>query len=348
MSSIMHTRALPAVLLLALAACDAAGPAAPTLPAPAPGSSSSSITLRCSVSVSDAEMRCEPAGPGGARGDLMLGGQGTYVRLASTNVSYNGGTQTLQGDVTVQNLLSEALGTPDGSTVTGVKVFFLSGPTVTSGTGTADVQNADGMGTFTTTNQPYFLYNQVLLPRGTSAARTWKFDVSPTVGTFAFTVAVAGKAPSEAGALRWTVQNGTPGTEHADAVWGTSPSNVFVGAQGGVIKHWDGTSWTELVTAAAKNVDCIHGASPTDVWAVGDFGLAEHYDGNSWTATPVPGGAYLYGVWDAGGGIAYAVGINGAAMRWNGASWTVQPTPAGTPYLEAVWGASATNVFAVG
>ena len=113
----------------------------------------------------------------GITADLVLGGQGTYVALRSSNVSYNSGTTTFQADVTVQNLTVEPMGTPDGSTVTGVKVFFHSGPTVTSGTGTVTVVNADGTGAFTGTNQPYFFYDQILPTAQVSAAKTWRWAV---------------------------------------------------------------------------------------------------------------------------------------------------------------------------
>src|SRR5438132_10113897 len=115
--------------------------------------------------------------------DLILGGQGMYVQLRSSNVSYNASTQIFRADVTVQNLTALNLGTPDGSTVTGVKVFFYSGPTVTSGSGTVTVANPDGTGTFTGTNQPYFFYNQTLATGQVSAAKTWQWSVLSTVVT---------------------------------------------------------------------------------------------------------------------------------------------------------------------
>ena len=122
--------------------------------------------------------------------DLIFGGQGMYVQLRSSNVSYNASTQIFRADVTVQNLTALNLGTPDGSTVTGVKVFFYSGPTVTSGSGTVTVANPDGTGTFTGTNQPYFLYNEILPTGQVSSGKTWQWSVPSTVGFFTFQVLV--------------------------------------------------------------------------------------------------------------------------------------------------------------
>jgi hypothetical protein len=128
---------------------------------------------------------------------LIVGGQGQFVQLTSTNVSYDAGTQIFQADITVQNLIGQALGTPDGSTVTGVKVFFHEGPIVTAGTGTVAVANPDGFGTFTGSNQAYHEYDEILVAGGappptsgaTSQPKTWQFSASPNI-SFEFSVFV--------------------------------------------------------------------------------------------------------------------------------------------------------------
>src|SRR3989441_9570864 len=120
-------------------------------------------------------------GAAGISADLVLGGQGTYVGLRSSGVSYNSGTQIFQANVTVQNLTALPLGTSDGAAGSGAKVFFHSGPTVTMGTGTVTVANADNTGNFTGTNQPYFFYNEILQPVQVSSARNWQWNVPSTV-----------------------------------------------------------------------------------------------------------------------------------------------------------------------
>jgi DNA/RNA endonuclease G (NUC1) len=168
-------------------------PAAPTTQAP-----SDAMLLQCSASAGAKTFSCAPVRPAGAaNADYIVGGQGVYVKLTSTNVSYNSTTGILGADVTVQNLLPDALGTIDGTTLSasGVKVFFESEPTVTSGTGTVSIQNADGTGTFTNTDQSYFQYNQLLAPNATSSAKRWNFQASPDI-TFSFTVLVS--APVQA------------------------------------------------------------------------------------------------------------------------------------------------------
>ncbi len=43
-----------------------------------------------------------------------MGGQGSYVLLASTNTAYNIGTQIFQTDVTLQNRSAQTIGTYEG------------------------------------------------------------------------------------------------------------------------------------------------------------------------------------------------------------------------------------------
>lgn len=207
-----------AVLLGAAACTDS--PLLPTQPGPAPRA-----LLTCSADVANRTVECRriddrPAGPSYA--EIHLGGQDLYVKLASSGTSYDAGTELFTSNVTVQNLLHQALGTSDGVTVNGVKVFFLSGPTVTSGTGDVTV-NPDGTGTFTAANQPYYEYLEILDPMEISSSEPWSFSVSPTVGTFAFTVAVAAEVSD-------------PGLRF-DAVWDGSESSDW-----GTAGNWKGNS----------------------------------------------------------------------------------------------------------
>ncbi len=78
----------------------------------------------------------------------------------------------LSADVSVQNLLDQPIGT-DGTSANGVRVFFVSGPTTTEGTGMVEVL-ADSVGAFTaagtrsTSSTP-----SVIEPREVSAPQSW-------------------------------------------------------------------------------------------------------------------------------------------------------------------------------
>ena len=198
--SAIAPRAVLALAALA-AACDDRSPSvSPRIPGP----SDQIVTCRVDVgarSISCGESNAPVTGwnASGFSADLIVGGQNTNVLLKSTNVSYDATVQIFQADVTVQNLMTPTLGTADGNTVSGVKVFFHAGPNVVSGSGTVTLANADGSDTFTGTNQPYFLYAEMLPTGIVSAAKTWQWAVPTTVGSFTFQVLVnAATAPPRA------------------------------------------------------------------------------------------------------------------------------------------------------
>ena len=118
----------------------------------------------------------------------IIGGPNVQVRLISSNLVNVGGA--LEFDVEVQNLLNEAIGTPDGVIVDpdGITAFFHSGPNVVKGTGTAWVDNADGVGDFTGSNQPYFRYPQMLAKDHVSASKPWRIAFDPGVENITFKV----------------------------------------------------------------------------------------------------------------------------------------------------------------
>ncbi|HEU0055435.1 MAG TPA: Ig-like domain-containing protein, partial [Longimicrobium sp.] len=178
--------------LLALplaAACTDGAPSSPASPEPA--APPALLRVDCVGNRAALTVRCgDAAGAGGARGDLLLGGQGTYVRFASSGPNYADGSFTFF--VTVQNLLGQAIGTTDGTNAagTGVRAYFPEAPAVTSGTGAIAVV-ADGAATFTASGQPYYQYSQLIAPGAVSTPRRWRLDMPSTVNTFTFSVFVS-------------------------------------------------------------------------------------------------------------------------------------------------------------
>jgi alpha-tubulin suppressor-like RCC1 family protein len=132
---------------------------------------------------------------------VYLGEQGVQVFFATDSVKLSGGVFSFQG--TVQNLLSEPLGTADGLTPApdSIIVFFSQTPVATQGSGNIRVQAPD-TGTFTATNQPYYQYLGLLPSNGTTAPLLWNFNVDAGVQKFAFNLYVAGQVPdTSSGAL---------------------------------------------------------------------------------------------------------------------------------------------------
>jgi hypothetical protein len=129
-----------------------------------------------------------PAGLGAA----IIGGQNTYVKVTTSNVSYDAGTQTFRFDATIQNLINESIGSVvEGvAAPAGTMVFFTSGPTVTGGSGIISVGNADGTATFTGPTQPYFTYTGILAKDEVSPAKTWELSMPTSVSNFAFNLLI--------------------------------------------------------------------------------------------------------------------------------------------------------------
>lgn len=180
-----------AVALLGLAAClDREAPLTPgTDPDPAP-TTRLEAQVSCVASISEETVACAVPSGGGDQA-LIIGGQGQYVQLTSSNVQVTGNVFSF--DVTVQNLIHQPMGTLDGTTLhpEGVRVFFASGPTTTGGTGDIVVGNPDGTATFLAAGQPYFQYDQILQHQEVSDPREWQLVFDPGVDTFAFTVYVS-------------------------------------------------------------------------------------------------------------------------------------------------------------
>ncbi|HET6229799.1 MAG TPA: PPC domain-containing protein [Longimicrobiaceae bacterium] len=197
MNPTRFARRLPLALgLLALGACsDAVAPAAPAPPAAAPHGLAE---LTCTANRAARTVTCGTPSTG-ASANVILGNQGQYVRLASSNVAVV--ADTFAFDATVQNLIAQPLGTTDWNTLAphaaGIRVFFASGPTAPAGLVT--VANADGLGTFTAAGQPYFQYDEVLPQNAVSAAKRWKLQLGPGVTSFTFRVYVSAALPFEGG-----------------------------------------------------------------------------------------------------------------------------------------------------
>lgn len=178
---------------LLLSACaEQGGPLTSELPTPTP--LAKLAQLDCTVSTREKTLSCgSPSTAGDAR-SLIVGGQGTFVSLQASNHAYESSDRVYSFDVTVQNLIPQALGTTDGTTVdpAGVRVFFEQEPVPTGGATTPiSILNATGSETFLRADQPYYQWDELLAPDQTSGPARWEFDVDSATTGFHFKVYVA-------------------------------------------------------------------------------------------------------------------------------------------------------------
>jgi hypothetical protein len=101
------------------------------------------------------------------------------------------------------------------------------------------------------------------------------------------------------------------------ALWGTSSSDVFAAGKGGVIRHFDGTSWSDpMDTGTIADLTGLWGTSDDDVFASGTSATLLHYHAQLWTIVPPPTNvtAAFNSVTGAGSTI-FVVGPGGTAAR---------------------------------
>ena len=70
-------------------------------------------------------------------------------------------------------------------------------------------------------------------------------------------------------------------------------------------------------------------------------------DGTWVWQNPLPQGNTLNAVWGADANHVWAVGNGGAILHWNGAAWAAQNSGT-TSSLQGIWGSDAANIWAVG
>ncbi|MGD8700484.1 MAG: hypothetical protein PVJ43_14400, partial [Gemmatimonadales bacterium] len=253
------------------------------------------VEITCHADVKALELSCGPVNRVGTLIGpqfLIVGGQGTYVTLSNPDPSYNPGTDIFSADVTVQNLIPQALGTPDGTEVTGVRVFFHTQPYATVGEGAVEVNNEDGNGTFTAANQPYFEYMEVLDTNGSSAPKTWEWLVPGSVSSFAFQVYVqadvqfpngwveVGNAPNAVGiggsvTLTHTIKDVVGRTVSGTVTWSSPDETVAtVGASTGTVT---GVGGGVVDVVASSDASSASGAGRVTVIDVSGYDIELRY-----------------------------------------------------------------------
>ncbi|MEV7523518.1 hypothetical protein [Streptomyces sp. NPDC091371] len=147
---------------------------------------------------------------------------------------------------------------------------------------------------------------------------------------------------------------GVAAVDHDDAwaVGWTQPDGPLLTFHG-LIEHWDGAAWRQVVPPALDtdywSLGGITAIAPDNVWAAGTIGTPDgarplllHYDGTSWTRQPAPELDSLKGEFTAmasnGANDVWAVGRvergaagtdHGLVAHFDGTRWSVVDAPVG-------------------
>jgi len=117
-----------------------------------------------------------------------------------------------------------------------------------------------------------------------------------------------------------------------NAIWGTSPSNLYMGGGSGcftpplncdgMLERYNGSSWS-VVYSQGIIIDVIWGTAPDDIFALGlEAGL--HFDGTQWTRTGqgVFEGRRIKAVWGNRSNDVWACSDTREVFHYNGVSWS--------------------------
>jgi hypothetical protein len=135
------------------------------------------------------------------------------------------------------------------------------------------------------------------------------------------------------------------------AVWGTSPSNVYVVIADtlyrGNYRGWDPVPIPSQT--AERQVD-VWGTDSNDVFVLA-YSLIQpgfivyHFDGTAWTRTQVSSSSNGRAIWGTSSSDVYVVGGR-TIHHYDGSTWSLMRSEVGD--LNGVWGAPTGEVFVVG
>lgn len=151
-----------------------------------------------------------------------------------------------------------------------------------------------------------------------------------------------------------------PDTQFLKDVWGDGQGSVWSVSVEGNIFRWDGKAWT-LARAGTSPLYAVWGSGPTDVWVGGDAGLLHGTGASPSTLTwaEIPLDVPIRTIWGTSATDIWTGGYTQLTYRsWNGrlyhfaggdpdvaSSWVVDPTAPTTNGYDKIWGLSSTDFW---
>ncbi|MCY1077298.1 hypothetical protein [Archangium lansingense] len=158
----------------------------------------------------------------------------------------------------------------------------------------------------------------------------------------------------------WSERPLPTGSGANSRLWGSGSGDVWlIGASlDGDLLHWTGASWSVVNPEVGSEPDCVDGwgSGPDELWVLCDMYALEpallFKNASGWKQLPsfpsddVP--SNWNGLW-GGGGKLWLVANGGVVWHFNGSAWIEELRwDLDAPDLEAVWGSSESDIWAVG
>lgn len=147
-------------------------------------------------------------------------------------------------------------------------------------------------------------------------------------------------------------ESAAPQLEEPPAPGSTSDATASIPDTGCAAGNWCRVALPRSPVA----INGIWGSGPDDVWMAGSPAVVLHWDGRGLEAETIDTGQSLFGVWGSGGGDVWT--FSTSASVWHrdasGGAWSRSTGESGRtearwpPPIAAMWGSSATDVWAVG
>lgn len=145
----------------------------------------------------------------------------------------------------------------------------------------------------------------------------------------------------------WTWMNPLPQGNDIRDIWGIGPNFAVAVCGGGVVMHWNGSTWSVAQLPKHRTLHGVWGVTTNDIIAVGEDGTILHWDGSCWLEMISPFASDLIDIWGTACNDIYAVASDGMIIHWNGTEW-VEFTTNFSAKLEAIWGTSSDDIFVAG
>ncbi|MBF0450343.1 MAG: cadherin domain-containing protein [Candidatus Magnetomorum sp.] len=142
----------------------------------------------------------------------------------------------------------------------------------------------------------------------------------------------------------WDILDSIVTYSDLEDIWGRSANDIYAVGNSGAIFHYNGISWSKVVTTYDDDFNAIWGDVGM-VYVVGNNGVVLQYNGYSWSKMFTGTTEHLYGVWGNGRSV-FAVGTYGTILKYNGVSWTEMSSSTTTTLLD-VWG-NENKMYAAG